>query len=158
VCMPPFSRHARCAEMRSHAIRSAPMRAWIASLLLAACTRGGVASGPVPPAKAAASPVLAPPVTQIDPAPVPAPACPDRTLDFAQLDGQQPAGWSNSSSYSWSTATDIKHGRERALRLQSAGNSKFGAVTASVPAGPVRGKHLKLRGWIKTDDAKGWAA
>lgn len=89
---------------------------------------------------------------------MPAAPWPDLNLGFEQVTGEAPAGWKNSSSYEWSAVGEPRHGGERSLRLASAGKSPFGVAIASVPAEPVRGKHLKLRGWIKTDGAKGSAA
>jgi len=130
------------------------MRFWIASLVLAACGGGS----PVKPVVKAA-PIAtraAPPASPIPPAS--GAPWPELNLGFEQVTGDQPTGWGNQSSYEWSAVRDTKHGGERSLRIRSAGKSPFGPVIATLPADKVRGKHLKLHGWIKTDGAKGSAA
>jgi erythromycin esterase len=101
----------------------------------------------------------APPAKPVAPTPPPAvEPWPGLNLGFEQVAGDQPTGWRNNSTYEATAADDVKHGGDRSLRLHSAGTSRFGAATASVPAATVRGKHLKLHGWIKTDGVKGEAA
>jgi erythromycin esterase len=128
------------------------MRSWIASLALAACSTGTPSvSTPVP---------LIRPVAQ--PAPVAPPSAPvlwpELNLGFEQVTGEQPTGWRSQTSYAWTVVGDPRHGGDHSLRLRSEGKGPFGAVVASVPADAVRGKHLILRGWIKTDGVKGSAA
>jgi erythromycin esterase len=131
------------------------MRGWIAGLVLVGCAGGG-AEPPVAKPPPVARPATPPPM----PAPAPAPPAPwdGLNLGFEQVSGDVPAGWTQHSSYQWRTVSDVKHGSEHSLELRSAGKDEFGAAILSVPAEPVRGKHLKLRGWIRTDGVKGSAA
>jgi hypothetical protein len=91
-------------------------------------------------------------------APPPAALWPELNLGFEQVTGEQPTGWRSETIYEWTVTGDPRHGGEHSLRLRSAGNGRSGAVIASVPADPVRGKRLILHGWIKTDGVKGSAA
>src|SRR5690349_14367107 len=111
------------------------MRSWIASLALAACS--GVPSAPRP------APAPAPVAIPSKPsAPPPAALWPELNLGFEQLNGEQPTGWRNRTSYESSAVGDPRHGGAHSLRLRSAGKEPFGSVIASVPANVVRGKRL----------------
>jgi erythromycin esterase len=129
------------------------MRVWIVGVMLVAC--GGErtpAVTPPPAAKPAAQVAVAP--AQPPPTPV---LWPELDLGFEHPDADQPHGWINQSSYEARVVAEPRHGGQHSLELRQAGSSEFGAATASAPADAVRGKHLKLRGWIKAD-AKGAAA
>jgi serine/threonine protein kinase len=79
-------------------------------------------------------------------------------LSFEQTTGETPTGWGKHSSYRWSVVRDVIHDGSRSLRLQSDGYGAFDSATASVPAYNVRGKRLRLRGWVKTEGVTGAAA
>lgn len=121
----------------------------MAGLGLAACG-GGSPVKPVVKASPIAT-LAAPPASLIPPAP--AAPWPELNLGFERVTGEQPTGWANHTTYAWSVVDDTRHGGEHSLQMRSGGTSPFGAVIARVHADPVRGKHLKLRGWIKSDSA-----
>jgi len=134
------------------------MRLWNVGVVLVACACGGEvkqAAKPPPPVAAAPAPVV--PAAPAAPPPAASP-WPELNLGFEQLDGEQPTGWRNPSTYESSAVSEPRHGGEHSLRLHFAGTSRFGTAIATVSAEKVRGKHLKLHGWIKTDGAKGEAA
>ena len=127
----------------------------LSALLLAAC------SGPPSP-RTVAAPPLPPPAPAPTPA-APAPAPPAAPDPFASLDlgfeapeGDQPKGW-------WigegdvAIVADEKHGGARSLRIRPTGG-EFRAAGVRIDAKPFIGKHVTLRGWIKTDQAAGGAA
>jgi erythromycin esterase len=91
-------------------------------------------------------------------APAAAALWPELNLGFEQVTGEQPTAWKSETSYEWTAASDRRHSGERSLRIRSNGKGASGAVVASVPADLVRGKHLILRGWIRTDRVTGSAA
>jgi erythromycin esterase len=137
------------------------MRSLLSSMLvLAAC-----AGAPTPPAtparpaapaasaKAAAAPPPAPPTA--------APAAPDRfaamNLGFEEVDGELPRAWTARDPSTAASVTDEKHGGARALRLRGP-EKGFGAAATKLDAAPLAGKHVRLRGWIKTEQAEPGAA
>ena len=83
---------------------------------------------------------------------------PELNLGFEQVTGERPTGWTSTMGYQWTASGERRHGGEHSLRLQSAGSRPFGSVIASVPADAVRGRHLVLHGWVKTEGVKGSAA
>src|SRR5688572_5512639 len=47
---------------------------------------------------------------------------------------------------------DERHGGARSLRLVAAGPSRFAVAATVMPAGPARGKRVRVTGWVKTRD------
>jgi serine/threonine protein kinase len=81
----------------------------------------------------------------------------DFNLSFEQLVGDKPTGWASSTPYDWSVVRDPRHDGEHSLQVRSRGKASAGRVYKRVSATQLRGKHLRLYGWIKSDGVTGWA-
>jgi len=85
-------------------------------------------------------------------------------LDFERGDGPLPRGWQlgggqeASSMFAAAIDHDAHHGA-RSLKIASTRDGgSFLPVIASTDAAPYRHKHVRLRGWIKTEGARGAGA
>jgi len=132
------------------------MRSLPSSMFVLAACAGAPAQGPAPAMPAAPGPAAA---TAAPPAPA-APAAPDpfapMNLGFEEVDGELPRAWTARDPSAAASVTDEKHGGARALRLRGPGN-EFRAAAAKLDAAALAGKHVRLRGWIKTEQAAGGA-
>jgi erythromycin esterase len=79
-------------------------------------------------------------------------------LDFETIDHGHPAAWSSMQADSeWGTANDVVHGGARSLRI-SPQTTEFVAVSTSADVAAFAGKHLRVHGWIRTQDVTAGAA
>src|SRR5438067_862530 len=118
------------------------MRASICAVLVLSCSS---------PARDAAPPPL----------PKPAAAAPDPyaalNLGFEAVANDHPSAWtSKQTDAEWGIATDQVHGGAHSLRIHPAG--EFVAAATALDATALRGKHVRMRGWIRTDDVTQGAA
>ena len=62
------------------------------------------------------------------------------------------------TGYETTTARDA-HGGASSLRFRANGGGDFAALSVATDATPLRGKRVRLHGWVKTDGvaAPGWA-
>jgi hypothetical protein len=81
-------------------------------------------------------------------------------LDFETFDGDLPRGWSTgidsvgtqSFAHERTIVGDVVHGGAHAYRFHSDGGEGFVSSNVWFYAAPVRGKRLRLYGWIRTED------
>ena len=129
------------------------MRSLVVVALVGAC------GGSQPPA----GPRQPPPPAERPPAPAVAPAPdPYANLDLGFEDGSGAAAkrWTRFSiaGYELAVVDDVAHGGKRSFRIRGTGGGPAAATNVSFDATPVRGKKLRLHGWIKTDGVTaGWA-
>jgi erythromycin esterase len=126
----------------------------LTAFLLAACS-GHSAPRSVPAPAPAPAPV-APPKAPAPPAEPPDPFV-SMNLGFEDADGDKPKGWWVGDPADIALVTDVKHGGDRALRIRPTGG-EFRAAAGRIDAKPYVGKHITLRGWIKTDATADGAA
>ncbi len=127
----------------------------------AACGPRSPASPPlvVSPPLAVAAPVAA---AVAAPPPVVDPYRAMLNLDFENVEAGQPVGWALGGAAgvaSGKGASDavVVHGGTASYRL-TAGQAAQGAATVTLDATALRGKRVRLRGWVKTDAVdSGWA-
>ncbi len=123
-----------------------------------ACARRPSAASPPsalsPPAAVAAAVAAPPPAVD--------PYRARLNLDFEKVEAGQPAGWASGDGDGHAQgegASDagVVHGGGASYRLVT-GASDFGSAAVSIDATALRGKRVRLHGWVKTDavDA-GWA-
>lgn len=130
----------------------------LAALSITAC--GSPARAPAPPAPAPPAPPTAPPA----PAPVALPDDGHRVplnLDFEQVDGTQAKVWKLGVGVGGPRGTgaldDDAHGGAHSFRLER-GADPFGSAVVTFDALALRGKRVRLHGWIKTADVAGGSA
>jgi erythromycin esterase len=132
--------------------------------ILVACG-GKAASGPraAPPAHPPPRPVTTSATTAGPPAPVQLDqSATELNLGFEASIGEHPEAWSwdlGNKAYEVSLDRDA-HGGSASLRLRAVGIGESGWASVFTDATRLRGKRVRLHGWVKTDavDSKaGWA-
>jgi erythromycin esterase len=123
-------------------------------LVLAAC--GGTTKTPdTAPTETKSEAAPPPPTRPADPGPYAS-----LGLDFETVDGDQPRGWTTGidatgiQSFDQERAIvgDVVHGGAHAYRFHATKAEGFVSSNVSIDAAAVRGKQLRLYGWIRTQD------
>lgn len=121
-------------------------RMWcVAALALGACA---APSAPVAPAAPAATPVAI--------------VNPGFDSDRPGHD-DHPEGWvasqhAGDKSYEFVTDAAVRRGGSRSFRIRNIGPEPYGAVHQAVPIGQMRGRTVRLTGWMRTEGASGEGA
>ncbi len=123
--------------------------AWWMTLALFACA----APESKPPAAPAAPVVVGTPVTIVNPG-----------FDSPRpgVDGN-PEGWATSQhagdkSYEFMLDASNRNGGTYSMRIRNIGPEPYGSVHQEVPAATLRGRNLRLAGWLRTEGASGEGA
>ncbi|MCB9571311.1 MAG: erythromycin esterase family protein [Kofleriaceae bacterium] len=139
--------------------------------ILVAAAVAAAACGHPAATPAAVVPATSPHVVAAAPDPTPTPELgvtvgAALNLGFEDVDGDQGRGWSHgigvgtqgSAGYEIGVV-DQSHSGSHALRMHGDRGGGFGSVARSLDADAVRGKRLRLHGWIQTEGvtAPGWA-
>lgn len=136
----------------------------LASLFVLTACGGTSRNVPAPPAPAAA----AQPPTAVTTPPAPTdPYADELNLGFEELADARPARWSNGvGGFGGGGATGYErtidrdaHGGATSLRFRANGSGNFASAAVTTDAIPLRGKRVRLHGWVKTEGvaAPGWA-
>ncbi|HWO26723.1 MAG TPA: erythromycin esterase family protein [Kofleriaceae bacterium] len=138
----------------------AHLRLLVPSALLVAGCASRPASAPAPAAPAApATPATpaTPAASAAAPAPAPADPFAAHNLGFEDVDGTQPRAWALHDGRPVAVDSAEKHGGARSLRLEGSADG-FRAAVTKLDVAQLRGKRLRLHGWLKTQAASVGAA
>src|SRR3569833_621823 len=143
--------HASGVQSRRGRSKAPHVRILSLALDYSSACRGSSSSMPAPSAPPASPSVTAPPAP-VDPYGA------KLNLGFEDLVDGYPALWAsgvgggNSGIVGYEVGLDhVAHGGATSLRFHAAGDGKFASSAVSTDAAPLRGKRVRLHGWVKTD-------
>ncbi len=125
---------------------------WTMVVMLVACSGGTRATSTPTPASQPGKPVPAKPTPPDDPYAA-------LNLGFEQVEARKPRGWSDGIGAADTQAgtqervlvDDVVHGGARAFRFTVTDKETFASSATTIDAAPLRGKRLRLHGWIRTE-------